>query len=186
LFLDINGNVTETPDINKDARPTGKNYLPKWNGGFGLNSVYKGFSLNVHFSYQQGAYKYDNQLDYAYDATTVNGYNVTRDLLNAWTPTNTNTNVPSLNAANFAYSGDSDRFLKDASFIRLKNVVLGYRVPTDMFTNAGIRSLRLFLQAENMLTFTKWKGFDPEPTFITSTSVYPNMKTVSLGANIEF
>ncbi|OCK51919.1 SusC/RagA family TonB-linked outer membrane protein [Chryseobacterium sp. CBo1] len=186
LFLDINGNVTETPDINRDARATGKNYLPKWNGGFGLNSSYKGFSLNVHFSYQQGAYKYDNQLDYVYDATTVNGYNVTRDLLNAWTPNNTNTNVPSLTASNFAFNGSSDRFLKDASFIRLKNVVLGYKVPADVFNNTGIRGLRVFVQAENMLTFTKWKGFDPEPTFATSTSVYPNMKTVSLGANIDF
>lgn len=186
LFLDINGNVTETPDINRDARATGKNYLPKWIGGFGLNSSYKGFTLDVHFSYQQGAYKYDNQLDYVYDATTVDGYNVSRDLLNAWTATNTNTNVPSLFATNFAYNGNSDRFLKDASFVRLKNVVLGYKVPSEMFTNSGIRGVRVFLQAENLLTFTKWKGFDPEPTFATSTSVYPNMKTVSLGANIDF
>ncbi|MEA1849634.1 MULTISPECIES: SusC/RagA family TonB-linked outer membrane protein [unclassified Chryseobacterium] len=186
LFLDINGNVTETPDINRDARATGKNYLPKWIGGFGVNSSYKGFTLDVHFSYQQGAYKYDNQLDYVYDATTVDGYNVSRDLLNAWTATNTNTNVPSLFATNFAYNGNSDRFLKDASFVRLKNVVLGYKVPSEMFTNSGIRGVRVFLQAENLLTLTKWKGFDPEPTFATSTSVYPNMKTVSLGANIDF
>ncbi|WP_027380385.1 SusC/RagA family TonB-linked outer membrane protein [Chryseobacterium daeguense] len=186
LFLDINGNVTETPDVNRDARATGKNYLPKWVGGFGVNSSYKGFTLDVHFSYQQGAYKYDNQLDYVYDSTTVDGYNVSRELLNAWTANNTNTNVPSLFATNFAYNGNSDRFLKDASFIRLKNVVLGYKVPSEMFGNSGIRGVRVFLQAENLLTFTKWQGFDPEPTFATSTSVYPNMKTVSLGANIDF
>lgn len=186
LFLDKDGNLTEDPNPNTDAVATGKNYLPKWTGGFGFNSEYKGFFLDVNFSFQQGAWRYDNQMDYVYDPTTVAGYNVSSNLLNAWTPTNTSTNIPSLSASNSALSGSSDRFLRDASFVRLKNVVLGYSLPKTVLENTGIKGAKLFVQAENLLTWTKWKGYDPEPVFSVSTSVYPNVRTISLGASVDF
>lgn len=186
LFEDINGNQTETPDGELDARKTGKSYQPKWIGGFGFNSSYKGFFLDATFSFQQGAYKYDNQMDFLFDPTTSNNSNVSAELLNAWTPTNTNTNIPSLTANNYTFVADSDRYLRDASFIKMKNVIFGYSISRDLLRGTGVKGAKFFVQAENMLTFTKWKGYDPEPAFGISTSVYPNMKIVSLGANIDF
>lgn len=186
LFLDKDGNATENPNVNTDAVATGKNYLPKWTGGFGFSSEYKGFFLDANFSFQQGAWRYDNQMDWVYDPTTVGGYNVSSDLMNAWTPTNTNTNIPSLSAGNSALVGSSDRFLRDASFIRLKNVLLGYSIPKSVLENTGIKGAKIFMQAENLLTFTKWKGYDPEPIFLSSTSVYPNVRTISVGASVDF
>lgn len=188
LFEDRFGNAVEDPNADLDQRKTGKSYLPKWSGGFGLNAEYKGFFLDAHFSYQADVWKMDNQLNYLYDISTVNSYNVSADLLNAWTPTNTNTNIPSLEASNTSY-GDiqiSDRFLKDASFIRLKTITLGYNVPKSVLNQNFIKGARLFITGENLLTFTKWEGYDPEPTFAYSTSVYPNLKTVSLGATLDF
>ena len=186
LFQAANGSITETPDTVNDAVATGKSYQPKWLGGFGFNSTYKGFFLDATFSFQQGAYKYDNQMDFLYDPTAVGNYNVSAELLNAWTPTNTNTNIPSLTASNYTVVGNSDRYLRDASFIRMKSVVFGYSVSRDLLAGTGLKGAKFFVQAENMLTFTKWKGYDPEPAFATSTSVYPNMKIISLGANIDF
>jgi len=185
LLFDVNGETVETYDVVNDLKGTGKSYLPKFVGGFGLNSSYKNFSLDVHFTYQADVWRMDNQLDWVNDATQVRGQNVSADLLNAWTPTNTNTNVPSLFMTNATYGDTSDRFLKDASFVRMKNVVLGYSVPKGMLGD-NIKGLKVFIQGENLLTFTKWRGYDPEPLFARSTSVYPNMKTATLGVNIDF
>lgn len=186
LFLDANNNVTENPNIIADARATGKSYIPTWNGGFGSKFEYKGFFLDANFSFQQGAYRWDNQMSWAYDPTTVKSSNVSADLLNAWTPTNVVTNIPSLTASNVSLDGDSDRFLKDASFIKLKNVSLGYSVPKTMLEGTNIKGLKIYAQAENLYTWTKWKGYDPEPLFSSSVSVYPNLKTISIGVNVDF
>ncbi|SDL56386.1 SusC/RagA family TonB-linked outer membrane protein [Chryseobacterium taihuense] len=185
LLFDVNGNAVETYDVVNDLKGTGKSYLPKYVGGFGVNTSYKNFSLDAHFTYQADVWRMDNQLDWVYDATQVRGQNVSADLLNAWTPNNTNTNVPSIFMTNQIYGDNSTRFLKDASFIRLKNVVLGYSVPKEMLGD-NIKGLKIFVQGENLLTFTKWRGYDPEPLFARSTSVYPNMKTATLGVNIDF
>ncbi len=185
LLFDVNGNTVETYDVVNDLKGTGKSYLPKYVGGFGLNSSYKNFSLDVHFTYQADVWRYDNQLDWISDATQVKGQNVTADLLNAWTPTNTNTNVPSMFMTNQIFGDTSTRFLRDASFVRLKNVVFGYSVPKEML-GSNIKGLKVFIQGENLLTFTKWKGYDPEPLFARSISVYPNMKTATFGVTVDF
>src|SRR5690606_3753964 len=67
LFLDINGNPTEVLTPDTDQRATGKNMYPLYTGGFGLNSEYKGIYLDAHFSFQQGAWKYDNAMAWLYD-----------------------------------------------------------------------------------------------------------------------
>jgi len=185
LFLDKDGNVTENPNTLTDQVKSDKSYLPKWNGGFGINTSYKNFFLDAHFSYQADVWRYDNQLNYVLDPTTVNNYNVSADLLNAWTPTNQNTNVPSLQATNFDQAGSSDRYLKDASFIKLKVLTLGYSLPKSMIGDS-IKSMKIFVSGENLFLFSKWKGYDPEPTFAVSTSVYPNLRTVTLGVNVDF
>ncbi len=185
LFLDKDGNVTEEPNTVTDARKTGKSYLPKWVGGFGLNTQYKGFYLDAHFSFQADVWRYDNYKAWAYDVTSVTSMNVSADLLNSWTATNTHTNMPSLTASNSSYDGGSNRWLEDASFVKLKNVVLGYSIPREKLEGTFVRGLKVYLQGENLLTFTKWKGYDPEPIFSYSLSVYPNLTTVSLGVNID-
>ncbi len=186
LFLDKNDNVTKDPQPG-DRRLTGKSPYAKFTGGFGFNFNYSGFFFDTLFSFQQGGYIYDNlnawQMIPSY---AQNNINVSADLLNAWTPTNTNTDVPSLTAANINSDGSSDRFLKKSDFIRLKNISLGYSFTKDQLGQLPVRSIKVFLQAENMLTFTGWKGFDPEPITTYSLNVYPNPKTYSVGVNVDF
>ena len=186
LFLDANGLPTEILNKDADERATGKNRYPKWTGGFGLNSEYKGFYLDAHFTFQQGAWKYDNAMAWLYDPVSIGEWNQSVDMLDAWSATNPNGSQPSLTANNLAYADYSDRFLKDASFVRLKNVSLGYNVPKDLLKNTFVKGMKIFVQSENLYTWTKWKGYDPEPNFSYSLSVYPNMRTITLGTNIEF
>ena len=185
-FIDINGNITETP-VAADRRQTGKSYLPKVTGGFGFNAEHKGFFASTLFSYQTGGWIYDNfyswQMNPAYAGAN---YNVSADLLNSWTATNQNATLPSLRASNATLSGSSDRFLFKSDFLRLKNVSVGYNFTKSQLAGMPVRAMRLFLQAENLITWSDWKGYDPEPMNRYSLNIFPNAKSVSVGFNVEF
>ena len=187
LFLDKDGNPTETPDLVADRRLTGKSSIPVYQGGFGFNSDYKGFFLNTLFSWTKDMWRVDNQLAWAYNVDFIGDDNVSSDLLNAWTPSNPS-NFPSLDATNGSTYGstDSDRFLKDSSFLRLKNLTFGYNFPQSFLKNTFIQSLRFYVQGENLYTWTKWRGFDPENTQTLSVTAFPNPKTLSFGASVSF
>ena len=188
LFLDINGNLTETV-TDDDRRKTNKSLLPTYQGGFGFNSSYKGFFLNTQFSFAKDVYRFDFDLTNLSDPTQIGTFPVTNDLLNAWTPTNTNTDVPSLtaDAANLAMADTfSDRWLRDASYVRLKVVTLGYNVPSKFLEKSGIGSLRIYSLFENFVTWTKWRGLDPESIGSSNQGGYPAPRTVSFGLDIQF
>lgn len=183
-YLAADGSITERP-IEADRRKKNKNFFPAYTGGGGIKASHKGFFLDVLFTFQADFYRSDNQLVWAMTPSyAASGVNVSADLLNAWTPENRNTSIPALKAADF--SAMSDRFLFDASFVRLKSVTFGYNVPKKFLDNSFVKSLRIFLQGENLAVFTKWKGFDPEGLGTFSMSIYPNPRTVSIGANIDF
>ncbi|RBA29399.1 SusC/RagA family TonB-linked outer membrane protein [Flavobacterium tibetense] len=185
LFLDINGNVTENV-TSADQRKTGKNFLPTWQGGFGFDFEYKGFFTSSTFTFVTDVWRFDTDLDVLNDPTNLGQFTVTSDLLNAWTPTNTNTNVPSLTASNLGSQVLSDRFLKDASYVRLRNLQIGYRIPKKFLANTFISDLSLTLQGENLWTWTKWQGFDAESNRIEDVYQYPSPRQYTFGLDIKF
>jgi TonB-linked SusC/RagA family outer membrane protein len=186
LFLDINDNLTESPDDN-DRRKTGKSDTPSFQGAFGFNAEYKGFFLDSQFTWVADVYRYDTALFWLYNPSYVGDNNVSADLLNSWTPTNTNTNIASLNATNYDSGVNfSDEFLKDASYVRLKNVSIGYSFSKDLLKGTFISALKLYAQGENLYTWTRWRGFDPESTDETNLGKFPSPKTISFGVNVEF
>lgn len=183
-FLDKDGNITEKP-TSADRRLTGKSRYAKFTGGFGFNLQHKGWYLDTLFSFQQGGWIYDNLESWVFDPSAAANRNLSADLLNAWTPQNKDTDVPGLKATNSSL-GSSDRFLRRSDFIRLKNVSLGYSFNKNQLGKLPVRGIKVFIQAENLYTWTKWKGFDPEPITSYSLNVYPNPKTVSVGLNVDF
>ena len=113
--------------------------------------------------------------------------------LNRWTATNTNTEVPR------AVQGDpnnnrrtSTRFLEDGSYLRLKTITLGYNLPTSIVSVARISSARIYVSGQNVLTFTKYKGLDPEVSTFSGTNTspgtdfltFPQARTIQVGVNI--
>jgi TonB-linked SusC/RagA family outer membrane protein len=183
-FLDKNGNITEAPTA-ADRRLTGKSRYAKFTGGFGFNFQHKGWFLDTLFSFQQGGWIYDNLYSWVMDPNAAANRNLSANLLDAWTPENTNTDVPSLKAKNLSL-GSSDRFLHRSDFIRLKNVSVGYNFSKSQLGKLPVKGIKVFVQAENLYTWTQWKGFDPEPITSYSLNVYPNPKTVSVGLNVDF
>ena len=185
LFEDVNGNSTENPS-SADRKATGKNFVPVYQGGFGFDFDYKGFYASTTFTFVLDVWRFDTDEENLYDVGNIGQFRNGSDMLNAWTPTNTNTNVPSLTATNLPQTGDSDRFLRDASYLRLRNSQVGYRFPSKYLKNTFINSLSLNLQAENLFTISKWKGFDPESTRTSDFYQYPTPRIFTFGIDIKF
>jgi TonB-linked SusC/RagA family outer membrane protein len=187
LFVSADGSLTENPD-DVDRKMTGKSWIPVYQGGFGLNMDYKGFFMDSQFAFALKQYRFDYaQLWLNSFAAFAADNNMSTDILNAWTPTNTNTNVPALNASNFQQGTDfSDNWLKDASYVRLKNVSFGYNFNKKMLEKSFMTSLKLFVQAENLYTWTKWRGFDPDFGGLSNVGSFPTPRTISFGLNVEF
>jgi hypothetical protein len=113
---------------------------------------------------------------------------LSREVLNAWSSTNTSSTIPRFVPVNTDLSNStSTRYLHDGSFIRVKNITLGYRLNKDWAAKAKIGNARIFLMAENPFTLAKHKGMDPEQTVAgTSNNDIPNIKTLSLGLTVGF
>lgn len=187
LFLDINNNLTENPSNDSDRRRTGKSNIPVYQGGFGFNFDYKGFSLDAQFAYVFDVWRLDYTQLWLMSPSFISDNNMSADILNAWTPTNTNTDIPSLDATNFGVASDmSDKWLKDASYIRLRNLNFGYSFDKEMLSKSFMTSLKFFIQAENLYTWTKWRGFDADSGELTNLGKFPAPKTISFGVNVEF
>jgi hypothetical protein len=164
--------------------------LPKVYGGFGATLDVYGFDLSLDFAYQLGGRIIDNTYmvlmhsGYSSDA----GRNWHADILNAWTPTNTITDVPRLNSQDQYANATSTRFLVSSNFLSLQNITLGYSLPTKWFKKYKIEKLRIFAVADNVALFTARQGLDPRQSYtvVYSGSLYTPIRSISGGINITF
>lgn len=187
------------PGYIKYANHNGDNYIddadkiitgssiPTWTYGFGLRVGYKNLSLESQF---QGVADVD-----VYPTGNVafpfnNGANVTYDWArDSWTPSNPNSKLPLLTTYTDAGENfiNSTFWLQDASYLRMKNITLAYQLPDSWMSRLGARKLSIYLSGQNLLTFSKFKMWDPELTTTKGDLYeYPNLKTYSAGINLNF
>ena len=162
------------------------NSLPDWTGGFQSELTYKNFSLSTLFSYSLGGKIYNgDKVSLLSQGPLGTGWSV--DMLDRWTPENTETNIPRLTTQpQSSWTNKSSRFLVDRSYLRLKNITFSYNLPKSVLKTLTLKDASIFFQAENMLTLTKEQGLDPEQTFGGETYYrYPTMKTISFGFNVK-
>ncbi|KAF2519544.1 SusC/RagA family TonB-linked outer membrane protein [Flavobacterium salilacus subsp. salilacus] len=190
LFYTQDGGLTETLDPENDRVSTGKSIYPVWQGGFGSSIRYKGFEFNTQWSYFADVYR--NNLDYAQleETSSVNDDgNRTTSLTRAWQQPGDITDVPRVGSPIGAvtYINQSDRYLEDASFLRLRNILFGYSFSKEQLGELPISGLRLYVQGENLITFSSWRGWDAEGGFrTTDRGNYPTPKIYTFGAVINF
>jgi TonB-linked SusC/RagA family outer membrane protein len=193
---DANGKLTGKPDgkLNSDDRTIIGNPHPKFTWGFNNDFSFKGFDLNMFFQASQG----NDLLSYTLmELNLLSGINnATTEALNRWTPSNTNTNVPKAMVGRTRRV--STRWVYDGSFVRLKNLALGYNLPKSALEKIRLTKLRVYVSAQNILTFTKYKGYDPEVNYSSEGDTdgnrnlgldyasYPNAKSYTVGLNIGF
>lgn len=153
---------------------------PKFYGGIHTTVSWKGLELTLVGNYSYGAKK----TSFLYNSlVTSDGRSVAhKDILNRWTPENTNTLIPRAYHAfsGFGY-GSTSLCLQDASFFRLSSATLAYTFPRKLINKIYLDNLRIYFTGSNLFTATKYKGFDPE-----TGDWYPNMRMYVVGLNISF
>jgi TonB-linked SusC/RagA family outer membrane protein len=167
--------------------------LPKYFGSFTNTFTLGNFDLTAFFQFVGGNKILNYNRSFAEGMNSVFGQYAT--ILNRWTPTNPSTTMPR------AVYGDpannrraSDRWIEDGSFTRLKNLLLGYNFGQNAVKKMKINSLKLFLQAQNLFTWTKYQGFDPEVSTFTVTNTsqgtdfltFPQPRIITFGINAGF
>ena len=181
-FVDINGDGQITSD---DRTKIGKG-TPDWNFGLNFNADWKGFDFNMFFQGVAGADIFD-----ATYRTDVTAGNYPTYMLNRWTGEGTSNKYPILRAGDNTNWQVSDLYIVDGSYLRLKNISLGYTLPRNLTRQISIERLRFFVMAENLVTWTKYWGFDPEissggKSLGIDKGVYPQARTWTIGLNLTF
>jgi hypothetical protein len=147
---------------NANRVPVGKPN-PDFYGGFENTLTYKGFDFNFLFTFQSGNKIYDDGGKYQMGGR-LGSWNQRREILSRWQKPGDITDVPkvSLIEGGNADNSNSSRYLYDVSFLRLRTISLGYNIPSSILKKAKIVSARFYISAQNILTFTKYAGWDPE------------------------
>ncbi|MEY3420236.1 MAG: hypothetical protein RIR48_516 [Bacteroidota bacterium] len=183
-YADISG-PNKVPDgiVDANDRVVIGNPYPRWMYGFNAGFEFQGFDLNAIF---QGVSQLDRilnsngQLPLEGDRNNALAYWIDR-----WTPENPSSTLPRVGGINNAQF--SDFYVEDVSYLRLRNIELGYNLPIDISKKAGIQKLRIFASGQNLLTFTKLKNFDPERASGGATDqLTPLFKVFTTGINLKF
>ena len=175
-FKDLNNDG----QINADDRTFIGSSIPKVTYGFNFNADYKNFDFSFLLQGVKGVDRYnDSKQILNYDSRP---FNSTTDVLNSWTGEGSTNTTPRVTFNDNGGSRVSSVFVEDASYLRLKNIELGY---TFLKTIPGVNSLRLYVSGQNLFTITKYTGLDPESTSLIDRGTYPQSTAFILGAKVK-
>lgn len=184
-------------DINDKDRVFAGSAFPKFTTGLQFNSSFKSFSLSIQL---YGAFGQKLYNDVRRDLDSYGDANYRKEI-NPWTPTNTDTDFPRL-GYQFAAGdrgiesnarGNSDRWIEDGSYLRLRNVELGYNLPAKLISKASFSSARIYVSGQNLFTITKYSGLDPDVVGANANlepgvdnGNYPSSRIISFGLSVGF
>ena len=178
-FRDLNGDGK----INDDDRTFIGNPIPKLSYGFNFSSDYRGFDFSMFFQGVKGVDKYNDAKQITdYDSRP---FNHTTAVLNAWSPTNPSNTIPRTTFSDNGSSKKSSIFVEDASYLRLKNIELGYALGA-LRSRLGVQNVRVYVSGQNLWTKTKYTGLDPESTDPLDRGTYPHSRAFLFGTNASF
>jgi TonB-linked SusC/RagA family outer membrane protein len=179
-------------DVNQDGKIDAKdetdigNGTPTWTFGLNFSADWKNFDFNMFWQGVTGMDVFD-----ATRRTDIASSNYPSWMLDRWTGEGTSNKYPRLSNKDAANWQSSDLYIQDGSYLRLKNISLGYTLPQMLTQKLSVERFRVFVSAENLLTFTKYRGFDPEissggTSLGVDYGVYPQARVWTVGFNISF
>ena len=175
-FKDLNGDG----QINSDDRAFIGNPIPKITYGFSFNASYKNFDISFLLQGVEDVDRY-NDLKQILDYDSRE-FNSTTAVLNSWSGEGTSNTMPILTTGVTGGQRQSSIFVEDASYLRLKNIEIGYTFNKPL---AGLKYLRVYASAQNLLTWTKYSGLDPESANLVDMGTYPQSTAIMFGAKIQ-
>lgn len=181
-FVDVNGDKK----IDTNDRTNIGNGNPDWTFGLNFNAEWKGFDINMFFQGVQGA----DVFDATYRQDIYSG-NYPTWMLSRWTGEGTSNKYPRLALGDSKNWQVSDLYVCDGSYLRFKTLQIGYTLPKNITEKAFIERFRVFVSADNLVTWTKYWGFDPEiasggTSLGIDRGVYPQARTYTVGFNLTF
>ena len=185
LWYDADGNLTDVYSVANRTHQD-KSPFPKFTGGFGFNLEYKNFDLSSMFSFATDQYRMNTPLMLLESNRLLSqGTNgSTRLLTDVWTPDNRNSVLPAYQYLDDTLLDDSTLYLEDASFLRWRNLTIGYNLP--MKESKVLRGARFYGSVTNLATWTKYRGFDPEGVNQQDFFNYPASRTFTFGVDLTF
>lgn len=173
-----------TEDFNQATEQfTGKTYMAPFTGGFGLNASWKGITLSADFAWNAGKHLVNNALIFLENPGYASTFNRSKRLLRAWKQPGDQTDIPA-----YGHMTQMDTsILEDASFLRLKNLTISYDFPAELIGRSGFLSgVKIYFVGRNLLTATKFTGYDPEIDSNVSLGDYPNTREFMGGVQFTF
>ena len=165
----------------EDRVMVGKSFNAPWAGGFGTTFSWKGLSLSAQFSWVADRWVINNDRYYQESNGRFQTYNQSVKLLDRWKEPGDISDTP----RHGEFMEFDDRLLEDASFLRLKNLMLSYQIPSNVIQKSGfIEGLRVYFQAQNLLTFTNFSGLDPEGVGNIYIAQYPMSRQFTFGLDL--
>ena len=183
LWYDKEGNIT-TEFRESDKVLVGKTYMAPWQGGFGTSVQWKGWAVSTQFAWVANRWMFNNDRFFEESNGLYTVYNQSKRLLyDRWKKPGDITDIP-----RYGVTPQMDsRFLEDASFLRMKNLMLSYTLqPSTLAKLKGIGGARLYVQGQNLFTFTRFSGIDPESTSNVYAAQYPMSRQFSMGIELSF
>lgn len=181
--------VTETWNEATLEQNTGVNRYPAFTGGFGLAANWKGLSLQADFAFVVGKYMIANETFFSKNSISFFGMNTEKSSANYWKKKGDNAQYPSLEyQGNGGNATEFDtRLLSNASFMRLKNLTIGYELQESLLRRQNIfTGAKIYATARNLFTLTKFNGIDPEVDSNLSFHTNPNTKQYVIGLELSF
>ena len=184
LWYTKDGEITNVFSEDDRVFIEGKSYIAPWQGGFGTSVSWKGLSVAVHFSWMADRWIYNNDRIMTESNGLYTAYNQSKRLLyNRWKKPGDVTDIP-----RYGVTPQFDtHYLENASFLRLKNLMVAYSLPKKWMERTRIlENVRIFAQGQNLLTFTPFSGLDPEVSANIYRAQYPSTRQFTFGVELNF
>ena len=175
MYKDVNGDKV----VNSDDRVILGSSFPKWNVGLNLSASYKGFDISALL---QGAVDVKAMTPSTVAYAFYNGGKVAEKHLDRWSESNPNGSMPRLSMSNSSNKQTSSFWVTDASYLKMRNVQLGYTINPNFLKKYSISRLRVYCSIDNLFTITSFEGTDPEATG----NVHPLTRSYTFGLNLSF
>lgn len=185
-YYNLDGKITTEYNVNTQSTTKSGSFFPTFTGGFNTSLSYKGFSLSALFSFVSDVMRWNNEDLYNENQRYATSNQSVRMLENRWKKEGDSGDQAILQRYDIPRVFTS-KDIQDASYLRLRNVVLGYSLPKSILDKTKfIKGVKVFIQGQNLYTWTSWRGLDPENNDVYGRFQYPNTKTYTAGLNVNF
>ncbi len=182
LWYDKQGNLTEV--YNEDNAVNAAPSVPEFHGGITNTITYKGIELRAFFTFAQGHSIFNVVRTSLDNPTKISRGSVSTNALRFWRQSGDITDIPDPNKFT-TYQSDTG-WLEDASYIKLRNVIISYNFPSYMVEKLKVSGVRVYGQGQNLFTWTTFSGLDPENSSSDYVADYPSLSTYTVGLDVKF